>query len=147
MAEQDSSSIRIPCIACRENILPDALICPKCRSRQNPQRLATLLSFVKWIGGVTAVISLIIGVKQISGIVKDWKERDDAVRQIIVASNLLVETRDYQLSWKIAKKAITIAPGSQKAFNQQVDIAMAWLRDIWRHKNKKTFSEILLFIF
>ena len=143
MVEQESSSTRKQCIACREDILPDALICPKCRSPQNPQRLAMLLSFVKWIGGVTAVISLIIGVKQISGIVKDWKERDDAIRQIIVASNLLVETRDYPLAWKIAKRATTISPGSQKAFNQQVDIAMAWLRDIWRHKNKKTYSEII----
>ena len=143
MIEQDSSPIHKQCIACRENILPDALICPKCRSHQKPRRWITLLLVVKWIGGVTAVISLIIGVKQISGIVKDWKDRDKAVHQIIVSSTMLVNMRDYQAAWQIAKKATALAPSSQKAFDQQVDVALAWLKDIWVQKEEKTYSEII----
>lgn len=143
MADQDGSSLQNLCIGCREAILPEALICPQCRSYQKPQRWSTLLAFIKWIGGATAVISLIIGVKQISGIVKDWKERDESVRQIVTASRLLMEARDYGAAWEIAKKAAVIAPSSQTAFRQQVDIALLWLRDIWVQKGEKSYGDII----
>ena len=56
------------CAACQEIIMEGALVCPKCRSPQQPQRWGTFFSVLKWIGGFTAIISVIIGVKQISGI-------------------------------------------------------------------------------
>ena len=143
MGEQNSSPIQKQCIACRESIVADALICPKCRSPQKPQRWANTLSILKWIGGLTAIISLVIGVKQVSGIVKEWKERDKAVNQIVVASKMLVEMRDYQAAWEISKKATIVAPSSKKAFDQQVDVGLAWIRDIHRQKGKKTYSEII----
>lgn len=143
MPEQDSAPFQKQCVACREKILAEATICPRCRSAQKPQRWGTFFSVLKWIGGFTAIISLIIGVRQISGIVQEWRERDEAVNQIVVASRMLVDMKDYQAAWQIAEKATTIAPSSPKAFNQQVDVAMAWLRDIWAQKGKKTYSEII----
>ena len=131
------------CTACREMILKGALVCPKCRSPQEPQRWGTFFSVLKWIGGFTAIISLIIGVKQISGIVQEWQERDEAVNQIVTASRMLVDMKDYRAAWEIVQKATTIAPSSQKAFDQQVDVAMAWLRDLWVQKGAKTYSEII----
>ncbi|MCP4672307.1 MAG: hypothetical protein GY857_13495, partial [Desulfobacula sp.] len=140
MGKENLSPIQKRCIACKENIMPDALICPRCRSAQAPQRWMAFFSILKWIGGVTAIISLIVGVRQVGGIVKDWKERDEAVHQVVMASSMLLEMKDYKSAWEIVKKATTIAPSSQKAFNQQVDVAIVWLRDIWVQKEKKTYS-------
>ena len=120
-----------------------ALVCPKCRSPQQPQRWGTFFSVLKWIGGFTAIISLIIGVKQISGIVQEWQERDESVNQIVTASRMLMDMKDYRAAWEIVQKATTIAPSSQKAFDQQVDVAMAWLRDLWVQKGEKSYSEII----
>jgi hypothetical protein len=143
MIEQNSSPSKNQCVACLENIKPDARICPKCRSSQNPQRWQSLFSVLKWITGLTAVISLLIGVRQLSVIVKDWSERDKAVSQIVAASKMQMELKDYQAAWQIVKQATSIAPSSQKAFDQQVDVAMAWLQDVWRQKDKKTYTEII----
>lgn len=131
------------CVACREKIMEGALVCPKCRSPQQPQRWGTFFSVLKWIGGFTAIISLIIGVKQISGIVQEWQERDEAVNHIVTASRMLMDMKDYQAAWKIANKATAIAPSSRKAFNQQVDVALVWVRNIWVQKGEKTYSEII----
>lgn len=143
MPEPISSPAFKKCVACREKISADASICPICRSPQKPHRWAILLSVLKWVGGLTALISLIIGVKQVGTIMKDWKERDYAVRQIVEASKMLVEMRDYEAAWQIIEKGAKIAPSSKKAFDQQVDIAMAWLRDIQLQKGKKTYNEII----
>ena len=141
MVEQDSTQTQKKCIACREKIASDASICPKCRSSQKLQWWTNLLSIFKWIGGFTALISLIIGVQQVGSIITQWKEKDKTIKDIVVSSEMLVEMKDYPTSWKIIQKAASIDAGSNRAFNQQVDIAMEWLRNIWLQKNQKEYTK------
>jgi tetratricopeptide (TPR) repeat protein len=141
MVEQDSTQTQKRCIACREKIASDASICPKCRSSQKLQWWTNLLSVFKWIGGFTALISLIIGVKQVGSIITQWKEKDKTIEEIVVSSEMLVEMKDYPTAWKIIQKAASIDAGSNRAFNQQVDIAMEWLRNIWLQKHQKEFTK------
>ena len=91
----------------------------------------------------TAIISLVIGINQLSGIVKEYNERDESIHQLVSASKLLINMKDYQAAWGVIQKAVTISSSSQAAFNQQVDVAMAWLRNIWMQKGKKKYSEII----
>ena len=143
MAEDQTSLAYKRCVGCLENMLAEALICPKCGTHQKPQRWATIFLVLKWVGGLTAIISLVIGINQLSGIVKEYNERDESIHQLVSASKLLINMKDYQAAWGVIQKAVTISSSSQAAFNQQVDVAMAWLRNIWMQKGKKKYSEII----
>ncbi len=118
MNEKDSTQIQKRCIACREKIAAGASICPKCRSTQKIQWWSNLLAAFKWIGGFTALISLIIGVKQVGSILTQWKETDKTIKDIVTSSEMLVEMKDYQTAWKINQKATSIDAGSNIVFNQ-----------------------------
>lgn len=143
MDEDQSLTTHKQCVACKEEILMEALVCPKCRSKQKPPKWEKILISIKWIGGITALISLIIGVRQVSGIVKDWKERDESVRQIVTASKMLVEMKDYQAAWQLSKNATKLAPSSKDAFIQHVDVAMSFIRNIRAQKGDRTYTEII----
>lgn len=139
MDEQDSTPTKKKCIACREIIAVDASICPKCRSSQRILWQTKLITVFKWIGGFTALISLIIGVIQVSEILIQWKRTDKTVEEMVSSSKLLLEMNDYPAAWKIIQKATSIDPGSPDAFYQQINIAMNWIRNIWLQENMKEY--------
>ena len=53
-----------------EFIQSGAKICPQCHSYQSPQRWKILGMFLKWIAGLTAIITLILGAKQPNDIIQ-----------------------------------------------------------------------------
>lgn len=118
-----------PCIACRELIQPDASLCPHCRSPQSPQRWKMLGTAMKWLGGATAVITLLIGLVQVSRIFQDWQEREDAVNEFVQASNLYSKSGDYEGAWKVLDQALELKPSSRSVLLSQAMLAMEWLRD------------------
>jgi len=131
------------CIACLEIIQPGAKICPRCHSPQSSQRWKAFGSLLKWIGGLAAIITLVIGVTQLGDIVNEWRDRGIVVEQFVEAAKMQTELRDYPGAWQLIEQGLSIEPGSSIALEQQVEVAMAWLRDIWRQKGKKTYHEII----
>jgi hypothetical protein len=105
--------------------------------------LKALGSVLKWIGGLAALLTLAIGVKQVGDIVTEWRDREVAVKQFVQAARMQTDLRDYPGAWQVIQHGLTIAPASHIALEQQVEVAMAWLRDIWRQKGKKAYSDII----
>ena len=131
------------CIACMEIIREGAKICPHCHSDQSPQRWKALGPVLKWVAGLTAVITFIVATKQLNDIVKQWRDREAAVKQYVQAAKMQMELKDYPGAWRLVKQGLVISPESHIALDQEVDVAMAWLREIWLHKGKKNLTEIL----
>ncbi len=127
-----------PCRSCKSPIHPDARICPACLSPQKKSAFASVRDILKWVGGIAAVISLIIGVNQVSNLVRSWSERREAVEELVQASNLRDRVGDFQAAWQLIEDALELDPSSALARKKQVFLAMKWLRHIsFRNINKK----------
>ena len=73
------------CIACFEAIHAEARLCPHCRSPQKVRKWQAAGSFLKWVGGITAVISLVIGTYRINELYQSWRERAETVQEFLRA--------------------------------------------------------------
>jgi len=131
------------CVACMEEIRDGARVCPHCHSPQSPQRWKGIGTLLKWIGGVTAIISLVLGVWQANKIFVDWSDRKSSVDQFLKAADFQLDLMDYPGSWQIIQECLALDAMSPKALLKEVQVAMAWVRDPMRHKGEKKYSEIV----
>lgn len=130
------------CIACYESIHGKAVKCRYCGTEQNPKPWNAVARVLKWMGGITVVISLVLGTVQINGLFSDWQERKVAVSQLIAAAALQTDANDYKGAWKLIDEALSLNPSSLLARRQQMTVAMAWLRNI-QVQGDDTFSYIV----
>lgn len=130
------------CVACREVIQPEARLCPHCRSPQSPGRWRAVGSVLKWVGGITAVISLVFGMVRANELYSSWRERSEAVEELVRAVEMQMRAKDYRGSWRLLAQARELEPGSREARRLQITLAMAWLRDI-RVSGDQNFTEIV----
>lgn len=130
------------CIACREPIRAGATKCPHCGSSQRPERLRLVGALLKWIGGLTAVISLVIGAASVTQLYTGWRERSEAVDQLLAAARLELEAQDYDGGWTLLEDALRLNPSARTVRAFQVPFAIAWLRNI-RVPAKSGFSGVV----
>lgn len=142
MSELSQQKTETRCVACREPIQPDARLCPHCRSPQRAQRWQALGAALKWIGGVAAVISLVIGAQRVNEVYEGWRERTATVEELVQASRMLLDARDYESGWAVLDQALILDPTDRPARRLQVDLAMAWLRNI-RVSDDVSFSQVV----
>ena len=93
------STLKKSCVACYESIHSKAVKCRYCGTEQNPKPWNAVARVLKWMGGITAVISLVLGTVQINGLFSDWQERKVAVSQLIEAAALQTDASDYKGAW------------------------------------------------
>ncbi len=119
-------------------------------SRTRPERL------LKWVGGITAVLSLIFGLHQMIRLVSDVRERQRQITELYKVGKLQQGNADYSTAWASFEQAMKSAePGGQlakltgqlgderiKLREAQEDLAMDWLRNI-RTSGDQTFSDIV----
>ena len=118
------------CIACLEPIRPGARICPHCGSNQAGNRWKILGNTLKWIGGITAIISLIAASVQINELFIGWREKRVVVEELVRAAQLQLETSDYSNAWEFLDQALAVEPTSRIARQEQINLAMVWVKDI-----------------
>ncbi|VEN72811.1 conserved hypothetical protein [Candidatus Desulfarcum epimagneticum] len=129
------------CVACREEIRGAAVICRHCGSSQKNDIWEKTATALKWLGGVVTVISLLAGMVTLMGYYRDWRERRDAVAELLYAADWLARTRNYSRAWQMNEKALGLVPGSAEAFDGRLRLAKLWLRDF--RVNKKDADGVL----
>jgi hypothetical protein len=139
---EDLTPSRKQCVACREFIQPDAKICPHCHSSQYKSRLKKAGDLLKWIGGIAAIVSLVIGMSRINNIFQNWRERNEAVSELVQAAEMQKETGDYPGAWRLLDEALKLELGSKLAREKQVRLAMIWLRNV-RTEGSASFKDIV----
>lgn len=123
-----SSAQRRPCIACREPVHPEARICPHCGSHQRGGGWKFVGSTLKWVGAVTALISLIAGAVQLNGLLQSSRERSESVQRLVKAADMQIEYGDLDSAQQLIEQALALEPGSRAAGERQVAVAMMLLR-------------------
>jgi hypothetical protein len=122
------------------------------RAKSRGERQPRLL---KWIGAITAVLSLAFAVQQAIQLVSDVRERQRQIAELTSVGRLQRESGDYRASWASFEKAIQVAePGGQLAKltgqlsdqrrelrETQEDLAMTWLENLRvKGSDGETFS-------
>ena len=125
------------CKACGEPIRSGVDLCYHCGSVQKPLGVWKKVSnTLKWIGGVITVISLLTGTVTLAGYYQDWRERRDAVADLVDAADWLIKAKNYSQAWQMYEEALTLNPSSEKVFLGQLKLAQIWLRDFVTNKDK-----------
>lgn len=125
----DRSDQKSSCVACLEPIRAGAGKCPHCGSAQRPQRWHNFGQMLKWIGGIVTIISLIGGVMTLSRYYIDWKERHDAVDEIVAAADWLIRGENYVQAWDMYAQAAELNPSSSEVRDGRFRLALKWLRN------------------
>jgi len=134
------------CIGCKELIKYGATVCPYCHTTQSPSRWKIVGNALKWIGGITAIITLVAGTLQISSLYQNWRERQGAVEELVRAAEIQSDSEDYQGAWELIEEALILEPASQIARDKQVQLAMLWLRAIPPNTNQQVSEKINLIL-
>ncbi|MEP7168618.1 MAG: hypothetical protein ABI855_04555 [Bacteroidota bacterium] len=85
---------------------------------------------LKWIGIISAIIGLILGISQVSKLYSGWNEKEKKVSGLINDSHLRSATADYSGAWKNLEDALIVDPSSEKVESEQTSVAMQWIRNI-----------------
>ncbi len=141
MTTVQSDNSNTSCIACHEPIRLGASVCRYCGSSQKRGFWKKLSNILKWVGGVVTVISLVVGMVTLSGYYQDWRERHDAVAELVDAADWLIKTEDYGQAWQMYEEALKLVPSSAKTLHGQFRLAKVWLRNF--SSSKETADEIL----
>jgi len=121
---------RRPCVACCEPIFPQARTCPHCGTEQRPvpslwKRFGTIL---KWVGGITAILSLIASTIQLNGLWQNARDTSRAVEGLLRASEIQQQAGQLDVALDLVRQALELEPGSSSANHRQSAIAMLLIR-------------------
>jgi len=83
---------------------------------------------MKWIGGVTAVITLLFTAIQLNRVVENHYERKYAVDELVRASDVLVDNSDFEGAFHLLEQALELSPAYRKARDHQVKMCMQYVR-------------------
>jgi hypothetical protein len=111
---------------------------------------------MKWITGVTAVLTLTFAVLQLVRLVSDARDRQRQIAELTRVEKIQAQSGDYATAWSTLEQAVKIAEsGGQlaKLTGQlstdarelraaQEDLAMAWLQNI-RVDSGRKYSDVL----
>jgi hypothetical protein len=110
---------------------------------------------MKWVGGITTILSLIFGLHQITQLLSEVRERQRHIAELHKAGKQQQGAADYEGAWASFEQALkTAEQGGQLAKltgqlgkerleqrEAQEDLAMEWLENI-RASQDQTFSDI-----
>jgi len=129
MPNEALSGENIECIGCKEAIRSGASVCRYCGTPQKHTRWSKLSNMLKWLGGIVTVISLCIGMVTLSSYYLDWREKQEAVSELVNAADWLEKSEAYSQAWQVFEEALTLTPSSAEIRKGQYRLAKRWLRD------------------
>jgi len=116
------------CVACCEAIPAEATVCRYCGKKQIRSAWDLAGQWLKWIGGTTALISLIMGVVNLHGLVNTLRKKSAAVHELVLASQRMHEIEDMAGALRLVSRALELDPTDKSARNLQVSLALERLR-------------------
>src|SRR5215468_8955370 len=121
------------CIACKEPIPIDAVVCFHCRTRQVPEPEAKepeSKRILAWIGVVTAVIGLITGLSGLVGPLKGWWKTGRQSHAMLATAQRQSELGEYSAAMDTLAEILKAKPSDKQALHTQLDVAMAWIENM-----------------
>lgn len=134
------------CIACKEPIHENASLCPHCATPQHQSKWHYFTLSLKWIGGFTAILSLVIVANQTQDLLGQWKNTQETVNERVEGAKLQREIGDLNGAFQQLKQALELDPSSSEARKFEVELAMEQLRRVMvidvRHSHRDQYQSI-----
>lgn len=124
------------CVACCEDIKASARICPHCGTSQHPERWKEVGLVLKWVAGITAVLSLVGGSLQLNTLYQDWRKRELAIDGYVAAARMQHATGDLKGAHALLKRAEELDSLSTDVLDFQVDLIMEKLQEYYSSNRK-----------
>jgi hypothetical protein len=96
---------------------------------------------LKWVGYLTAILSLGAAIWGIVKFAYDRIERQRRIESLLSAEAVQLTSRDYWSAWGTLEQAAQIQPDSPKVRSAQESLAIAWLDHVHLSENQK-FSDV-----
>ncbi len=101
---------------------------------------STLATALKWIGSVAAVVSLLLGLNQVTGLWQKFRIHHTEFSQAMKAGELQQQRGDYPAAFDSFKHAVELDPIDRSAQKHEAQAAMLWLENV--HAQNQSFTEI-----
>jgi len=98
---------------------------------------------LKWVGGITAVLSLIFGLQQLTEMVSGLRQRDRQTKELLKTSQMEEEAHDYAAAWDSIAQADRLTNGGREVRAAQEALAMDWLEHARLGLDQQRFSDIV----
>ena len=116
------------CVACGERIQQQARRCPYCHSLQKPDKVGLIATITKWCGGIAVVLSVVLGVGDLTRVTDSWLEDDIYAEQLAEAAEIAMQQEDFAIAGVLLKEAAALKPSSSEVRSSQVKLAMLTVR-------------------
>lgn len=81
----------------------------------------------KWIAGVTAVISLTLGINEVVKLGRDARQRHKQVNELLASEKIEKDSGNFAGAWATLEKASQVDGSNSEVRRAQEDLGMAWL--------------------
>jgi hypothetical protein len=106
-----------------------ATIPPVSRSVEEPAKASGPgVRALKWVGAITAVVSLLLGVQQLTSRIRDSLQRNRETTTLIEVARGQASRLEFRDAWKSLDRALALNPGDA-VDAARVEIGFAWLED------------------
>jgi hypothetical protein len=97
---------------------------------------------LKWIGYVTAVLSLIAGIRGLQTLISGKMESHQKTESLLATEELQLRAHDYESAWQTLEQAAQTGGEGDKVRDARETLAMEWLENIHVQDTQK-FSDIV----
>lgn len=97
---------------------------------------------LKWIGYVTAVLSLIAGIRGLQTLIAGRVESHQKTESLLASEQLQLRAHDYETAWQTLEQAAQTGAEADKVRDARETLAMEWLENIHVQDSQK-FSDIV----
>ncbi len=97
---------------------------------QTPRKSSVLATALKWIGAVTAVVSLLLGLNQVTGLLQKFRIHHKEFSEAMKSGEQAQQRGDYPAAFDSFKRAVEMDPIDRDAQKDQAQAAMLWLENV-----------------
>ncbi|HEU4628469.1 MAG TPA: hypothetical protein VFS08_01950 [Gemmatimonadaceae bacterium] len=111
-----------------------------------PPRRDRVATVLKWVGGATAVLSLLFALQRAGQMIGEARERRRAVAELLAAARTYEASGNYDAGWRALEQAAERDPDDDRVRAARETLGMRWLDDIRVREGERTFSEIVALV-
>jgi hypothetical protein len=102
----------------------------KSETEQDTKSDSLSKTILKWVGFVTAIVSLILGGRQVIKLVSDRFDTNKKINALLAAEEVELSGHDYSTAWRTLEQASALNGKSREVWAAQEKLAMEWLENI-----------------
>jgi tetratricopeptide (TPR) repeat protein len=110
------------------------------KSATRPPEKEVKVSFLKVIGAVAAVVSLLLALNQVTGLVQNLRVHHKEFSEAMKSGELEQQREDYSAAFRNFKRATELDPIDRDAQTKETHVAMLWLEN---GIEKQTFADAI----